>query len=332
MLHIHNGDSTAGTARKTAIPGDHLAWREALVCGPAPGDLPPAEFRRVRAEHLAAAYGANLEECTKELRKQDDALARFSNHEEVVLWFEHDLFCQIHLVYLLNWFERIELGRTKLSLICIREFPSVTDFRGLGQLNEPQLASLFPSRREVTKAQLELGARSWNAYSSSNPMAIEALISDDTAALPFLGNALTKHLQRFPSTRNGLGRIENVGLELIAGGHNEFTSLFPVFGKREPEYGYGDSQVFVELKRLASAARPLLLMTDGDQTDVIDASRFAKTSFQVTEFGKAVLNGDEDFVRSNGIDDWLGGVHLQGEEAAWRWDEVTQTLVGDPSA
>jgi hypothetical protein len=25
-------------------------------------------------------------------------------------------------------------------------------------------------------------------------------------------------------------------------------------------------------------------------------------------------------VRLNGIDRWLGGVHLQGGEAAWRWD------------
>ena len=26
MLHIHNGDSTAGTARQANIPGEHIAW------------------------------------------------------------------------------------------------------------------------------------------------------------------------------------------------------------------------------------------------------------------------------------------------------------------
>ena len=55
MLHIHNGDSAAGTAKKSDIPGEHLAWREALVCGPAPAGLTEDEFRGVRARHLANA-------------------------------------------------------------------------------------------------------------------------------------------------------------------------------------------------------------------------------------------------------------------------------------
>ena len=152
MLHIYNGDSAAGTARNSNFPGEHLAWREALVCGPTPSGLSEREFRGVRAKYLAEAYGANIEESEKQLREQAEAL-RFSDHEEVVLWFEHDLFCQVHLIYLLNWFGGRGLGKTKLSLICIDEFSGIKDFRGLGQLNEEQLASLFPQRREVTDTQ-----------------------------------------------------------------------------------------------------------------------------------------------------------------------------------
>src|SRR6185436_8655477 len=139
MLHIHNGDASAGTAQKSSIPGEHLAWREALVCGPAPGGLSSDEFRSVRARHLSEAYGADIEKCDLELRAQEESLAGFEDHEEVVLWFEHDLFCHIHLIYLLNWFAQRELGKTKLSLISIGEFPGVPGFHGLGQLNEKQL-------------------------------------------------------------------------------------------------------------------------------------------------------------------------------------------------
>lgn len=330
MLHVHNGDSTAGTARKTTLPGEHLAWREALVCGPAPGGLSPGEFRTLRTRHLAEAYGVDLAECEKELCAQDDALLRFSEHEEVVLWFEHDLFCQAQLIYLLNWFAQRELGKTKLSLICIGEFPGIDDFRGLGQLSEAQLMSLFPRRCEVTEAQLDLGARAWTAYSSTNPTAIEDLISRNTAALPFLSIALAKHLQRFPSVRNGLGRVENVGLELIVDGQHEFESLFPAFGKREPEYGFGDAQVFLELKRLASAAKPVITMSNSASAK--NSGQVLNTSFQITEYGQAVLRGEDDFVHTNGIDLWLGGVRLEGDEAAWRWDEVAQTLVCDSKA
>ena len=325
MLHIHNGDSSAGTAKKSSIPGEHLAWREALVCGPAPGSLSEDKFRGLRARHLAEAYGVNLAESEKELRAQEEALAHFSDHKEIVLWFEHDLFCQVQLIYLLDGFAQRELGKTKLSMICIGEFAGVPDFRGLGQLNEGQLASLFPQRQEITPAQLKLGSKAWQGYSSSNPKEIQSLLDADLSALPFLKSALTKHLQRFPSVRNGLGRAENVAVELVAGGRSEFRSLFPEFGKREPVYGFGDAQVLLEMKRLVKAAKPLLTMSNG--ASAMDAAPIIKTSFQITEHGQAVLRGEEDFVHANGIDLWLGGVHLEGDEAVWRWDESKGKLI-----
>ena len=327
MLHIHNGDSAAGTAKETDIPGEHLAWREALVCGPAPGGLSEENFRNVRARHLADAYGVDFEKCENELRAQEETLSRFSDHEEVVLWFEHDLFCQVQLIFLLNWLAQRDLGRTKLSLICIREFPGIADFRGLGQLNEEQMSSVYPQRQRVTAAQLQLGSKAWAAYSSSNPKEIESLLESDLSPLPFLKSALVKHLRRFPSTDNGLGRIGNVGLDLIAKGYPNFRSLFPAFTRREPEYGFGDAQLYLELKRLSDAPTPLLKLSGGGNRAAKDPAQMLLSSFEITEHGKAVLAGEGDFVRSNGIDHWLGGVHLEGKEASWRWEEQAQELL-----
>jgi|SRR5882672_3467583 len=327
MLHIHNGDSTAGTARKTSLPGEHLAWREALVCGPAPGGLPADEFRRVRAQHLASAYGVNLEKCERELRDQSDVLARFRDHEEVVLWFDHDLFCQVHLIYLLDWFARRELGSTRLSLINIGEFPGIEGFRGLGQLREEQLLSLFPQRLEVSQAQLGLGSETWHAYSSPEPAELLSLLESDLSAMPFLKRALTKHLQRFPSIANGLGRVENVGLELVAKGYRDFKSSFPAFARRESEYGFGDAQFYLELKRLADAPTPLLTLSNAGTGSTLEPAQIFFSSFEITELGRAILDGSQDFVRRNGIDYWLGGVHLKGEEAAYRWEEDAEELL-----
>jgi hypothetical protein len=327
MLHIHNGDSAAGTAKRSDIPGEHLAWREALVCGPAPEDLSPDEFRQVRAQHLAGAYGANLEKTVQELRAQEEKLARFSNHTEIVLWFEPDLFGQVQLIYLLDWFAQKERGQTRLSLICINEFPGIEGFRGFGELNEEQLAALVPQRQEVTQPQLDLGSKAWHAYSSAQATGLIALLNADTSALPYLKPALVKHLQRFPSTDNGLGRVERVGLDLVAKGFGNFRSLFPAFARREPEYGLGDAQFYLKLKRLAAAKIPALTLTVPDRRAATDQSQMLLSSFEITEYGKAVLADEEDFVRSNGIDHWLGGVHLVGSEAAWRWDEGAQELL-----
>jgi len=179
-----------------------------------------------------------------------------------VLWFEHDLFCQVHLIYLLHWFAQRDLGRTKLSLICIDEFSGVVRFRGLGQLNEEQLASLFPQRQEASKAQLHLGSRAWQAYSSADPAELIPLMNSDLSAMPFLKRALAKHIQRFPATSNGLGRIENVGLELIAEGYRSFKSLFPAFNRCESEYGLGDAQ---PLSRVETAGRRVGSLADVKQ-------------------------------------------------------------------
>ena len=326
MLHIHNGDSTAGTAKKANLPGEHIAWREAMVCGPTPPNLTETEFIALRANHLAEDYDVPAEKCAADLRELHQALANSVTHDEVVLWFEHDLFCQVHLVYLLHWFAQKELGKTRLSLISIDQFPGIKTFHGLGQLNEAQLESLWPARQEITAEQLEVGAKAWASYSSSNPKDLTSLLETDVSALPFLREALKKHLQRFPSTTNGLGRIENIGVELVSAGYPQFKSLFPAFMRREPIYGFGDTQFYLAMRRLATAPVPVLRQKD-DGNSVKDPARMLLSSFEITKGGEAIISGKEDFVLRNGIDMWLGGVHLQGKESPWRWDEETQQLL-----
>jgi hypothetical protein len=326
MLHVHNGDSSAGTARAAQIPGDHIAWREALVCGPAPAGLTEREFIDVRAAHLANAYALPIEKCRAELLAMLDALRSFPDHDEVVLWFEQDLFCQVPLIYLLNWFAGRELGATKLSLICINEFPGIQGFHGLGQLNEDQLASLYPRRHEVTATQLALGAKAWRAYSSDDARSLISLLREDLSPLPFLRKALERHLERFPSTHNGLGRVENASLALIAAGLRKFSSLFPAFARRQPDYGFGDAQLYRAIQRLAAAPSPLLRERNR-HTWHMDLAGIFLSSFEITERGQAAIAGAEDFVARNGIDLWLGGLHLQGQESAWRWDEESRQLL-----
>lgn len=326
MLHIHNGDSSANTARQSSLPGEHFAWREALIEGPAPAGVEDEEWRRLRAKHLAESYGVDLDKCERELLDQEQALARFSEHDEVVLWFEHDLFCQTNLLYLLNWFAQRDLGKTKLSLICIGEFPGKPNFRGLGELNTEQMASLFPSRHELSNAELKLATTAWQAYRSPDPTAIERLLAADTSALPFLGRAFQRHLARFPSMRNGLGRIEDRGLELIHNGFKNFIDLFSKFGDAEPVYGLGDSQFSLALRRMADAKAPLITRSNGDNQE-LNPEGIHRTAFEITKSGEAVLKGNADFVDLNGIDIWLGGVHLAGKENGWRWDEESRSLV-----
>lgn len=327
MLHIHNGDSSAEILRKSDLPGAHFAFREALIDGLTPADVTGEEWRKRRAHHLANSCDVELHKVEDELDTQEERLSSFADHDEVILWFEHDLFCQINLLYLLNWFAQRDLGTTKLSLICIDEFAGLPSFRGLGELSVEQMASLFDDRHEVSAREKQLAGEAWQAYCSPDPTAIEKLLASNTSVMPFLNPALQLHIERFPSVRNGLGRIQNRGLEFINSGSQKFLDLFSRFGQAEPVYGLGDAQFWMALRRLSEAREPLLLVSNGDTVDQKPTQeKIQQSSFEVTEAGLAVLKGEADFVELNGIDQWFGGVHLVGRKDLWRWDEQSRRL------
>ena len=318
MLHILNGESTEAILAQTAIRGDRFSFRDALIAGPAPA-VNGSKWRRLRAEHLANAYGVAVDKCEGELTRQQEVFESFSNFEEVVLWFEADLFCQANLLYVLDWCSHRERG-SKLALICLDGFPGRPHFRGLGELTPEQLASLFAGRVEVTSSQLELAARAWQAYRSEDPRELEQLLQAGTSALPFLNGALRLQLTRFPSTRNGLNRIEKTVLELVSRGATRFVELFSQFVEAEPDYGLGDAQFWNVLQCLTQGAAPLL-------TNRTEASSMLESSLEITEAGHTVLSGGADKVTLNGIDEWLGGVHLLGHENIWRWDDTQKKLL-----
>jgi len=331
MLHLHNGDSAANSAKQSSLPGEHFAWRESLITGPAPLGLSADEWLDVRSKHLSEAYGVDPEQCRRDLLNQQEVLASFADHDEVILWFEHDLFCQLHLLYLLAWFAQRDLGQTKLTLICIDEFPGKENFRGLGELTAEELASLFPRRQQVTAIQLQLATSGWQAYCAPDPTQLETFLQADVSVLPFVDSALRAHLQRFPSTTNGLGRVEERALQLIQSGANSFSDLFAKFSETESVYGFGDAQLWFTLRRTATVTQPLLTITNGanqklDQRVLIrEIVRNAK--LELTNVGDTILRGAADFFDINGIEQWLGGVHLSGRKALWRWDDHTQTVI-----
>jgi hypothetical protein len=46
----------------------------------------------------------------------------------------------------------------------------------------------------------------------------------------------------------------------------------------------------------------------------------------LTEVGSRVLEFQDDHIHPNGISRWLGGVHLAGTDAVWRWDSARKRM------
>lgn len=319
MLHISNGDAATARIAAAGITGELLPWRDVLHEGPVPADLPDAELREIRARFITAQGWADLATARADLARRDAALACWTRHEEVVLWFEHDLYDQLQLLQLLDWFARVELGDTRLSLICVAEY--------LGPAAPERLRALFAGRRAVTAAELALGRAAWAAFRAPEPQAIERLLATDTSALPFLADALRRHLAEFPAVGSGLSRSERQALAAIAAGQRTpHAAYLAAHQQQEDPIFLGDTVFASYLQRLIRSPTPLVLRADGRPLAALSPDDVWSGELRITEAGQAVLAGQQDWVALAGIDRWLGGVHLHGRVARWRWNETTQQL------
>ena len=295
MLHVTNGTSVS--LAESGLGGEILAWVDVLHEGPVPAGLTDDELRRVRCIFLDSEWPRNTSSIA-ELEHRDQVLAA---HEDIVLWFEHDLYDQLQLIQILD---RLRHAHARLSMIA-------TD-RYLGKLTGSELAALWPSRHPVAVNEFALAADAWRAFRSPDPMDLQALLAHDCSALPFLAGALRRHLQQFPALENGLSRTERQILEILADGPRAFPALFREDQHHEERIFMGDTSLLRYLRDMTSCRAPLAREEDG--------------LYRITDTGSEVLAARADHIRLNGIHRWLGGVHLIGHEVLWRWDEQAGLL------
>jgi len=253
MLHVTNGHSVS--LAETGLGGEVLVWRDTLDDV---GELAPL-------------------------------LQELGRHEEIVLWFEHDLYDQAQLIEVLS---RLR-GRAGVSLICSGTY--------LGPMTPGELRGLWPSRHAVTEAEYALGWAAWTAFSSGNPVAVQEVLAGDTLVLPYLAGALRRWLQELPSVGNGLSRTERQILEIAAEGGHTFATMFPANQRKEERMFMGDTQFEERIRGLMECAVPMLEVRDG--------------VYRIAPAGREVLAGLADHVRINGV------------AARYRWDEAAGSAV-----
>jgi hypothetical protein len=312
MLHVTNGDSVLAGFREGGIPGTYIAWRDALHDGAVPQAASLEALSDIRARRLArddADYAA----VRAAFAARDQGLARFHTHDETVLWFEHDLYDQLQLLQILDWFSRRNLEVASVSLIQIGEHPDVVPFYGLGQLGGRQLADLLPRRQPITAAQLAIGREGWTAFCAPDPTALLRLAGRSLAEMPYLAAALQRCLEEYPSRQDGLSRMERQLLQAGASGNRHRRDYYVACTQLEP-WPWGDRSVYLRLDGLAAGADPAL-------------ERLGPDEFALNDRGRRLLAGDDDWCsRTAPADRWVGGVELH-RAPHWRWDSVRRTLV-----
>jgi len=246
------------------------------------------------------------------LARRDRLLRPCSQWREVVLWFGPCATEQLSLIQILAAIADQDAGTAKLSLV---EGPGL----GLGCYNPRQLFEFYGSRAALPRRRIELYKRAWRLYCGADPVPLCRFAKRHLASAPALAAALVRQLQEFPSIRNGLSTIE----EALLRGLQYPTTVVEAVARvlvAEGDGLVGDLMLFETLWRFLSCGAPLVEAVGDSLRNVDSWQALCRLPVQLTSTGRAVLAARADNVALNGIDRWIGGVHLKGNSVGWRWD------------
>lgn len=319
-LIITNGDVAGELLRRTLPGAEVLPWRDVLHEGPVPLTATLADLTAIRAAYLAGRGWGDAVELRENLEARNRGLAQAETFDSVVLWLEHDLYDQLQLVQVLDWFNESRREDGSLLLVQTSEF--------LGQQSPEQILALKDLERPVTEDQIALTSEAWSVFRAPTPEPWQDLLQRDLAPLPFLQPAVLRMLEELPGP-DGLSRTERQILGALEPGSLTPPALFVAVQRREQAVFMGDWSFWGLLDGLGLADEPLIEGLEGAPFRP-DGSGLTQPYFRsklaLTPFGVEVLAGHADHAARNKIDRWWGGTQLTNADL-WRFDAAAQRLI-----
>jgi len=262
ILHITNGDGFTSVLKKLKLKGEIITWREMLCEGKTVTDVGSETFWKVRYDFLNKYYKVTKRRFIDFTLKEYRELCNQKKQEEIVLWFEYDLFCQINMIAVLSWLKKHRKG-VQVSLVCSGKEDDSGKLYGLSELSEEKLRRLYKNKIVLSQDDIEYADYIWQLYCSDNPLRLETFTKFNASNLKYLPNAIEAHIKRFPTVKNGLNELENQILNIAANHHHESKDTLVAHILRDQGfYGLGDSQFFKmlgDLRSLFRSFKPVVL-------------------------------------------------------------------------
>jgi hypothetical protein len=325
-LIVTNGDNTTAGMLSAGFDGELLPWRDMLHDGPVRSGLPLEKLSILRAAFLAEQFGGLTDKIAGDFIGRDAKIRAHASYDRIELWFEHDLYDQLQLLQLLDFFARE--GRSDGLLLM-----QAADY--LGQQSPDALKALQPTARLVTQEQFALAQKAWAAFTAETPEPMSAMAFGGETALPYVAPALHRMLQELPAVGSGLSLTEERCLAALVRGPRGVGALFKVTQEQEEARFLADLPFFHLLDGLCFGPVPLLHGLPMRARQVMQGRddsgyrAFATAQLMLTDAGRAALDGRFNHVQANGIARWFGGTYLKAEKL-WRRDPAGRLVA--PSA
>lgn len=326
-LHIAPGTSAGGSMKQALNlpPGTLLDNQDLLSCGPLPQLRTLDEWRRIREEYLRSLYSDfqfSFSEFHRDLLTNAKTVLEA---ESVIVWVGTGLAEQLLLAWMPQFFRLLGIDLQKLRVVQFSNDPSNgEEIQSVGILNPNQLKVHPPAASLEGDALANLDT-AWAAVTANNPSQLVAFLAEDPGSLPFLQRSIQWLMYRFPDVETGLSHLQMELLRLVAEKGPSAVKVIGYTMARTIDWldWVGDAQLFAWLKSLGAPSSEHPLVSFAGNT-----ANMRETEVRLTDVGENVLAGKANFVTLNGIDDWVGGIHLSS--AADRvWFQRNGVIVAD---
>lgn len=305
VLHIVNGDLNLQILKRACIEGDFLMWGDFLYSGEIREGISLEELSKIRAEYISSIGLGEFNSIYQEFKGRNRILISFKKYQKIYLWFESDIYDQLQLIEILDWFAKYAPFNTNIYIINI--------FKPLIQTPKDKICNyLLYNKEPITRSHYIVAKKAWSAFSTDSPYPWYRLLFDDTEALPYLKDTVKRVLEEYPNSINGLNRTEYQILKAVNQGRYNPKEIYITAQQMEERPFMGEAILFFNLKNL-SQLNLLNYMDNGKR-------------FTITPFGKKILNSKEFLYKVKKIDRWIGGVHLTNSNL-WCWDIDSSSII-----
>ncbi len=268
QLHITNGDNFTKKLQGLKLGGEIITWREMLCEGKTESNVGSESFWKTRFEFLNKNYKVTKSWFIEKTLKEYRSLCNHKYQDQIVLWFEYDLFCQINMLAVISWL-KTNRPFAEISLVCSGKEDASDKLYSLNELSDEEVLKLYEKRTFLTQDDVEYADYVWQLYCSDNPIRLENLKDFSNFQFTYLESAIRAHLMRFPTIENGLNEVENNILRLANSTKPKSKSeLLTTVLNNQGFYGFGDTQytrLIDKLKPLFLSFKPVTLSKTGNE-------------------------------------------------------------------
>lgn len=308
ILHVTNSVYSARKLQGSNIPGVTLPWQDVLYEGPALAGLSLDEFSQARASYFSQIGWGGYPSLLSHFSERNKKIKTMDHYDSVALWFDADVYSQLQQVQVLDWLAGHSVRSTYIYIVslyggCKKPFL---------EMDSKAIQCCYEKREEVTLSQFETASLVWDAFTSGDPHRLVEMTRKDISSIPNLKTSMLRLLQQLPSSQNGLSRIEFLVLKAVSKGYCSLSDVHSWVRSRDAEMLLTEGMLKVNLRALLSGKKPSL--------------RVDQSVLKLTEFGTRLLSEDEDQIEVNGVDRWLGGLHLVADNI-WRYNHRDNSVV-----